>query len=224
MSAPFTIYFGSNSIRENVDYLRNGFDLNDIDDLGIKSIISIDITGNNLNVSAEIDDSNNVTIAKIANNDLQNVQNSSLVYDRNYNTFIFEVVDSYLVPILQIRLGPSNSIYIERIVDTAHGRLLAVPGSISSIPSGNVSGSINPLFEYPSASHLGKTIKPLYDSGDAIENATLEIAFGAFLLAIGLVFIVFSLVNYAVIRKEKKKREKIKMERERKKMLQSRSH
>ena len=118
--------------------------------------ISIEIVDSRLRVSAVIRNKEGEIVAKISNNFWSVDPNPILVYDRNYNDFALEVVDSDQNPVLQVIVKEQNKILIGGLFHSPHYTILATPEGISINPSTLETTEVDRIFMYPSETNLHK--------------------------------------------------------------------
>lgn len=101
------------------DELKNGISLSDAfpDLSGTYGIAAddfkIEFINGKISVSAIIRDSNGIKIAQIANNTWKMVNPDTLLYwDRNFNAYAFEIINSNNVPTFQVFMTGQNEIQI----------------------------------------------------------------------------------------------------------------
>ena len=116
-------------------------------------------------ISTLIRSDENKTIVKIVDNHWVVNNDPLIAYDRNYNDFAFEVIDSDQIPRLQVLIRENNVIYIGGYFDVPIGKVLAMPHTSIINPSQESVEKFKEmrLFKYPSEDHLGEIITPLPD-------------------------------------------------------------
>jgi len=158
-SKPFTVWIGSNSATYSFNDLRNGIDFNRAIHIeGVNYPIQINFRGNNLLVSALIKTADNQTIAKMTDNQWAVSSDNLIAFDRNYNAYAVEVIDSNQIPVLQVYEMGQNEIYIGFSAFTLKSWVLVTPKGLFLNPSNNVTALISPIFRYPSEKHIGEMI------------------------------------------------------------------
>jgi len=85
-------------------------------------------------ISTEIKNENGETIAKIADNHWVVNTNAVIASDRNYNAYAFEVINSDLIPVLQVVLQDQNRIYIGGFFCFENTTLLVTPNGVNTYP------------------------------------------------------------------------------------------
>jgi hypothetical protein len=195
-SKPFEVWIGSNQWVLSGEDLDTGIDLNSFVDVGAEYPIRISFKDNRLFVSAEIKNADNVTTAKIVDNQWVVNQDLMLVRDRNYNAHAFEVIDSNLLPILQVNVTAKNTVRIGCIFYAPTGRVFVTPKGLFINPAPeNISEIISPIFKYPSETNLGAMV----DSANYVEffslSSTRTIVAGGTMLTLGSIMIAILAIN-----------------------------
>jgi len=158
---PFEIILGNNIILQTISQLDEGIDLNKYINIGYDYPIQIKFKGNKLLITAEIKNQEGITIAKIVDNNWVVNENKMIAWDRNYNEYAFEVLDSNLIPVLQIVVKEQNKIYVGGLFYTSTGKIVISQkiGIIINPSEADLSKYITPIFKYPSNENLGKMVK-----------------------------------------------------------------
>lgn len=155
----FVIYLGSNTITLPTSELNEGFNLRRIIDFGYDYPVQMSFTDNKLLVSVEIKNADGDIVAKIVDNHWVVNTNPIIARDRNYNAYAFEVIDSDLVPVLQVVLRDRSSIYVGGLFNFETVRVLVTPKGLVWNPSDDtISEYTERIFRYPSDEHLGEMI------------------------------------------------------------------
>lgn len=159
---PFEIQMGGIHVYTAIDQLRNGYDLQDVVYLmGIDYPFEISFTDEKLYVSAEIRNEEGVLVATIGKNQWATSIDPVMVYDRNYNSYAFEVIAPNQAPILQVVMTPQNKVFVGGIFYSANGTILAmlngttIVGGIDEIAN-DIKNYNQTIFQYPSEQHMGE--------------------------------------------------------------------
>jgi hypothetical protein len=156
---PFNLYWGGIKITKNVLELTDNIDINDFFHFNNGGIsLKIDFDNRKILISTEIRNDKNETIVKIVDNRWVINTDPLIAYDRNYNDFAFEVIDSDQIPRLQVLLSENNVIYIGGFFDIPIGKALALPHELIINPSQQNVEELKELriFKYPSNENFGK--------------------------------------------------------------------
>ena len=211
---PFYLFIGAMvPFHFTEEQLSAGINLNDfITSSFLPNITSDDFQLNlmngNLQVSASIRDSNGNLITQIVNNTWKTVNpNYQLIFwDRNYNSYAFEVITSNYVPIIQVAMIGPNEIQFDGLLYTTEGFVRIAPmsnggASISYYPKNMTIDEVNEglniplLFKYPAltnSSNLGKMQNPIYPSNNPLSEANNNLELGLALQIVGtLVAVAF---------------------------------
>ena len=167
-SKPFHLYWGGMKVIKNVSQLGDVLDTSSFIHLGDSGGgISLKLRFGNGKalVSAEIRDNSNQTIVKIVDNNWVVNNNPMVAYDRNFNDFAFEVIDSDQIPRLQVLMKDDNVIYVGGYFDVPIGKVLAVPHQWVLTPPPQMVEEFKGmrLFKYPSIDNFGQMNEPLPD-------------------------------------------------------------
>lgn len=196
---PFTIdtsknievFLGNVIISVPYSYLANfGINIADFVDFHIEYPIRVKFIDNKISIDATIKNANGQIIAKIVNNNWTISHDPLLARDRNYNAYAFEVIDSDLVPVLQIILVSPNRIDIRCCSYTSSGiRVLIDQKGIMINPTQKeIEKTIGQtIFHYPSATHLGKMVTPFFPSESPISEASQRIEEGKNFQILGII-------------------------------------
>jgi hypothetical protein len=162
-------------------------------------------------VSARILDSKNNTIARIIDNEWKTSSDNMEVWDRNYNSYAFEVRDSNGIPVLQVVIGTQNEIMLGVSLYNQGIPLFSYVTTginyFSDFPTAEELKAVRnaTIFQYPSSSHLGQMRDiaiPDFNSPHQMTNAhlseenpllisSLEIWGGVVITVIGLIITTF---------------------------------
>jgi hypothetical protein len=161
-----------------------------------------------LEVSASIRDSAGNLIARVVNNTWKTVDPSYQLeyWDRNYNSYAFEVIDSNYLPILQVAIIGPNEIQVGGLFYTETGFVRVAPSlnggaTISYYPKGmtideaDKNETVPLLFKYPAltnSSNLGKMENRLYPSTDPLADINGKSDLGFALQVIGSLIVTVS--------------------------------
>jgi len=180
---PFEVNFGSNILIQTVSELSEGINLRRFIDVGFDYPIQIRFKDKKVFISAEIKNEEGVTIAKIKDNQWVVNEDKMIAYDRNYNDYAFEVINSDLVPVLQVIVQGQNRIYIGGLFYFPKGKMLATPNGIIYNPSSEqIDKYIKPIFRYPSDKYLGQMV---------ISESFIETPLGIAMLVYGFATLAF---------------------------------
>jgi len=158
---PFEVNLGSNILIQTISELSEGIDLSRFINVGYEYPIQIRFKDRKLLISAEIKNEDGVTIAKIKDNHWAVYPDKTIVRDRNYNDYAFEVIDSDLRPVLQVVLKGQNKIYIGGLFYFPRGRMLVTPKGVFINPSSDqIDEYIERIFRYPSDKYPGQMALP----------------------------------------------------------------
>ena len=147
-SKPFDLMLSSGTAFQfNISDLASGVDLSTLLwPLQLASDqIKINFNNNKMLVSGDLKDADNDTIAQIVNNtwDAVNPQYKLSFWDRNYNTYAFEIIRSDGVPMLQVAMIGNNKIQIGGIFySPKFGIIDIAPASQADMKKG-IGASIN---------------------------------------------------------------------------------
>jgi hypothetical protein len=215
LSKNFNIILGNVGLVNSAQEIAKGIDFNRFLNFGISYPVQIKFNQNRISVSAEIKDQDNKTIAKITDNQWAVSPDPLLVRDRNYNAYSFEVIDSDLVPILQIQMTGDNTIMIGFSSYGKNGRMIVTQSSgININPSEQAIEEIknSTLFIYPSSNHLGEMVNPMQPINDPLTEPNRTILLGNTLQIVGIIltgsFSVSAIFDVAFTLKNKDKTNK----------------
>lgn len=220
LSKPFVVqlakvYFNSplTDINFTSAQLANGIDMNQIFPAanGVNSPfttnqLKIEFINNQLSVSVNIKDSDNITIAQIVNNEWKTVNPDSLLFwDRNYNAYGFEIIGSDNVPTFQVIMVGPNRIQIGGLFYTANGSIYFEPRSDGTMLYINESSAqlesahIGTIFKYPALTdpnNLGKMTESYYPSSNPLSDSTWIMIIGFILAIVGPILFAFGFEKY----------------------------
>jgi hypothetical protein len=166
-SKPIYIYLGGAGNNFTAQDLVNGIDLNRLIHFGNFTFplkITFDSDGK-IQVSAQITDERGNLLANIIDNQWE-APNPPQIWDKNYNSYAFEVKDENGIPILQVIMGSQNEILIG--ISTYHEGVpyfgIIIRGFnffsdyyTNGFPQGELEDLRNQtIFYYPSSQHLGQ--------------------------------------------------------------------
>jgi hypothetical protein len=155
----FTVQTGGLHAIVTVEDLSNGFDLRRFFNFNdMEYPFQVSFKNGKLLVSAEIRNQEGNVVAKITDNQWSVEPNPVITYDRNYNSYAFEVVDSDLIPILQVIMKPQNSIFVGGVFYSINGTMLSMLNgtTIFDPRSTDINNYNQTIFQYRSDSHLGQ--------------------------------------------------------------------
>lgn len=199
ISEPFNVSIGTIGTSYSCAELNSGIDLTKLINIQVGSHtidfpVRISFVANKLSVSAIIKNHNNETLAQIEGNEWKSLSpDNMLIWDRNYNSYAFEVLDPNHVPALQILMGQENtillgfSLYTQGVpiffTVTKGTYLYPSPEQIQEIKSAT-------LFKYPSSKYLSEMTNSIgYPSSDLLARSTYVMVTGGILGALGLIAI-----------------------------------
>ena len=187
----------------SINQLKSGYDFShDVYIEGFDYPIQISYDDKRLIVYAKIKNIDGEVVAEIANNKWVVNPNPIVAYDRNYNSYAFEVKASNQVPILQVVMTPQNKIIVGGVFYGENRTLLAMlNGTTRILGSGyskNTTDIVNSynqtLFQYPSDSNLGRfidnspfffTYQPIFSPNDIILVGYVLFGVGSFITSLG---------------------------------------
>lgn len=165
-SKPIIVYWGGIKMTSTVTELSEGININRFISMsGGDMPIKISFDEGKLYVSTEVKNEENETVAKLVDNIWMENTDQTIVYDSNYNDFAFEVIDSDMIPRLQVLLREDNIIYLGGYFNVPLGKVLATPHSWILNPTQDYIESFKEvrLFKYPREDYMGEMEKPLPD-------------------------------------------------------------
>lgn len=168
---PFMIKYGGMTVILPFQDVQRGLNLRNLINFGMDFPVKVDISEDKIYVTTEVKNDNGETIGKITINNWSVDPNPLIAYDRNYNDFAFEVIDSDLIPRIQIILRPNNVIFIGGYFTGPNGSMISTGDFFSRIPAGYepqptleyLREKIHPIFVYPSSDHFGELDPELYN-------------------------------------------------------------
>jgi hypothetical protein len=112
---PIYVYLGGAGNNFTAQELSDGIDLNRLIEFG-NFTFPIQITfgqDGDVQVSALIKDENGNILADIVDNQWKAPSSSGMqIWDKNYNSYAFEVIDANKIPILQVIIGAKNEVLV----------------------------------------------------------------------------------------------------------------
>jgi hypothetical protein len=193
---PIEIQCGGFNVNMRLDQLSEGFNLSRYVSLvGFDYPFHITLKDQRFLVSVDIRNANGETIAKIVDNQWSVNYNHVIAYDRNYNSYAFEAIDSDLVPVIQVVFKPQNKMYLGGSFYSPNWTVLLLPNNTSVInPSlTDLNESLPRIFNYPSEEHLGEMVEPIpYQVSRA---STQVFNLGIVLTAVGIPLFVYGTVK-----------------------------
>jgi hypothetical protein len=192
----FNISIGTIGTSYSYAELKNGIDLTRLVNIQVGNQttsfpVKIDFIDNKLSVSAMIKNAKNETLTQIENNEWKSLSpDNMLIWDRNYNSYAFEVLDPNHIPALQVLMGQQNtvslgfSLYAQGIpiffTVTKGTYMYPSPEEIQEIKNAT-------LFKYPSSKYPNElTNSTGYPSSDLLARSTWVMVTGGILGALGL--------------------------------------
>jgi hypothetical protein len=181
-SKPILVVLGGSLGNYSTQELAQGIDLTRLVHIQtgndtVQFPIQITFRNDNIQVSATIRDEKGNLLADIKDNEWKAVSSDSMnIWDKNYNSFAFEVIEINKFPILQVLVAKENEIrigfnlYSQNISFAATVR----PSIFIGLTSTNEQSLRNDtVFKYPSKTHLGE-MNPIYLVPDLSPNATTD--------------------------------------------------
>ena len=193
---PIEIQCGGFHIFMTLDQLSEGFNLSSIVNLvGFDYPFHIRLKDQRFLVSVDVMNSNGEIIARIVNNYWSVNNNPVIAYDRNYNSYAFEVIGSDLVPVIQVVFKPQNRMYLGGFYFSPDWTVLLLPNDTSVInPSlTNLNESLPRIFKYPSEEHLGEMVEPIPYQISRISTQVFNL--GVVLTFLGVPLLVYGTVK-----------------------------
>jgi hypothetical protein len=158
---PIEIQCGGFHVGMTLDQLSEGFNLSYYVTLvGFDYPFHIALRNQRFLVSVDLKNANGETVAKIADNQWSVNNNNVIAYDRNYNSYAFEVIDSDLVPVIQVVFKPQNRMYLGGFFYSPNMTVLLLSNNTSILDPSltDLNSSLPRIFKYPSKDHLGETV------------------------------------------------------------------
>jgi len=197
ISEPFNVSIGTMGTSYSSAELADGIDLTKLvhivwNNETISFPVKINFADNKLSVSAIIKDVNNETLVQIADNEWKSLSpNSMLIWDRNYNSYAFEVLDPNKIPALQVLMGEQNTISLGFSLYTRGiPFFFTVTRGTYMYPSSEQLQEIrnSTLFKYPSSKYPNEMLNSTgYPSSDPLSRSTGVMIIGGALSALGMV-------------------------------------
>jgi len=206
---PIEIQVGGFHVITTLDHLSAGFNLSRYVNLGFNYPFQIRMQDRKFLVSVDIQDVKGETVAKIVDNQWAVNTNPVIAHDRNYNSYAFEVINSDLVPVIQVIFYPGNKMYLGGLIYGPNNTTLLMFNDTTIInPSPeDITQNRNPIFEYPSGQHLGEMVgKSQYK---VPRVSTIVITIGGILTALGIILTAYSTiitVSSGHFKKERKRK------------------
>lgn len=193
---PVEIQCGGVTVGITLDQLSEGFDLSRYVNLvGFDYPFHVALKDQRFLVSVDVKNANGETVAKIVDNQWSVNNNNVIAYDRNYNSYAFEAIDSDLVPVIQVVFKPQNRMYLGGFFYSPNWTVLLLPNNTSVInPSlTDLNESLPRIFKYPSEENLGKMVEPIpYQVSRA---STQVFNLGVVLTAVGIPLSIYGTVK-----------------------------
>lgn len=162
------IQIGGIHVITTLDQLSEGFNLTRYVNLGFDYPFQIRLKERKFLTSIEIRNMDGEIVAKIVDNQWVVNSNPVIARDRNYNAYAFEVIDSDLIPVIQVVFTAHNKMYLGGLFYVPNGRMLVTPNvTIFGPSSEDISENIERIFVYPSEQHLGEMVnqpRPIMES------------------------------------------------------------
>lgn len=124
---PIEIQIGGIHVITTVDELSEGFNLSRYVNLGFEYPFQIELKDGKFLTSVKIWNADGEMIAKIVDNQWVVNDNTIITRGRNYNAYAFEVIDSDLVPVIQVVFAPENKMYLGGLFYVPTGECLSHP-------------------------------------------------------------------------------------------------
>jgi hypothetical protein len=197
---PIEVQIGGFHVHTTMDKLSEGFNLSRYVNLeGYNYPFRIELKDGRFLASVEVLNANGEVVARIVDNQWVVNENTVIARDRNYNAYAFEVIDSNLVPVIQVIFAPQNKMYLGGLFYTPTSSILFTPNvTIIGPSSDDISEHIQPIFRYPSEEYLGVMV----DQPAPINRSIWFISVGVSLL------ILCSLLSSGLLIQEKRRRTK----------------
>ncbi|MGA2309807.1 MAG: hypothetical protein ABSG57_09715 [Candidatus Bathyarchaeia archaeon] len=209
-SEPFDLWLGGMGTSYTYSELVNGIDLTrfvhiEVGNQTVQFPVQINLTNNQLCVSATIKNANNETLVNVIDNQWHAVEpNSMLIWDRNFNSYAFELIDPNGIPALQILLGSQNTINIgfslfsQGIPDYFGITTGTFLGGVTSADIQQIRNST--LFKYPSAQYPCEMLNSTgYPQDKSVSNIDAKIQLGHSLSITGIVLMAIAGVGFPFI-------------------------
>jgi len=189
---PIEIQCGGFNVHMTLDQLGEGFNLSHyVTIVGFDYPFRIVLRNQRFLVFVDIMNAKGEKVAKIAENDWSVNNDPIIAYDRNYNSYSFEVIDSDLVPVIQVVFKPQNRMYLGGFFYSPNMSVLLLSNNTSIVnPSlADLNSSLPRIFEYPSKDHLGETVvKSTYEVPRASSRV---ITLGVVFVALGIPITIY---------------------------------
>lgn len=182
------LQFGGIHVETSLEQLSQGFNLSHYVYLGFDYPFQVEFKDDRILVSAVIRNAEGEKVATITENAWAVSNNRVIAYERNYNAYAFEVIDSNLVPVIQIEFFPNNKMYLGGFFYIPNSTLLLTDDSMIGSPSPeNISyARAHTLFNYPSEQHLMEMAeKPSYP---VVRTSAQVIVAGEIITFLGIAF------------------------------------
>jgi hypothetical protein len=154
----FEVQMGGFHFMTTTTELSSGLDLSDYIYISSFSYpFQVSLSSERLLVSAEIKNANGDIVAKIASNQWSVNYNPIVTYDRNYNAYALEVIDSDRVPTLQVVMTPENKIFIGGVFYGENATLVAMLNGTTALNPSHINYN-QTIFQYPSDSNSGRLV------------------------------------------------------------------
>jgi hypothetical protein len=190
------IQCGGFNVDMTLDQLSEGFNLSHyINLVGFDYPFRITLKDQRFLVSANMRNDNGEVIAKIVDNQWSVNDNHVIAYDRNFNSYAFEVISSDSVPIIQVVFKPQNKMYIGGFLYSPNWTVLLLPNNTSVLnPSlTDLNESLPRIFKYPSEEHLYEMVEPILYQVSRVSTQVFNL--GVVLTAVGIPLFVYGSVK-----------------------------
>jgi hypothetical protein len=192
---PVEIQCGGVHVIMNMSQLSNGFNLTQIIYMGFDYPFHITLEDQKFLVSVDIQNAKGETVAKIVDNQWSVNNDPVIAYDKNYNSYAFEVIDSNQIPIIQVIFSPENKMYLGGFFYVPNGTLLLLPNdtTIMNPLLSDANSSLPRIFKYPSEEHLGQMVKPILYQ---VPRTSVQVFnLGVVLTAVGIPLFIYGTVK-----------------------------
>jgi len=195
------VQIGGIHVITTIDKLSEGFNLTRYVNLGFDYPFQIKLQNGKFLISTVVRNEEGEIIAKIVDNNWVVNENRIIARDRNYNSYAFEVINSDLIPVIQIVFYPQNKMYLGGLFYVPSGRMLLTPETTIFNPSSSdVAEENQKIFVYPSEQNLGLMV-----------NESLQITNSIWLIIVGFILSILGAIVFSnTIIQKKRKRTKIK--------------
>lgn len=157
---PIEIQCGGFHVILGLDELQRGFDLSNYFKFGTFDYpFRVTLKDQRFLISVDVENSKGQTVTSVVENEWSVNNDPVIAHDRNYNSYAFEVIDSNLVPVIQVVLKPGNYMYIGGFFYSPNGTVLLTGDTMRINPTVmNANSSLPRIFKYPSSDYLGQMV------------------------------------------------------------------